>query len=48
MADKLLFSFVGECHNGESKGVRMADLFQREDGSVYIKCRSCGHITKLA
>ncbi len=47
MADKLLFAFVGECHNGPAHGIRMADLFQKKNGSVYIKCRKCKHVTKL-
>jgi len=49
MSDKLLFSLVGECHNGESKGVRMLDLFEKEGAnSFYFKCRNCEHTINIS
>ena len=45
--DELVFSLVGECHNGPARGVRMLDLFERPDGTHYFKCRNCKGVIEL-
>lgn len=46
--DELMFSLVGECHNGPSRGVRMLDLFKRPDGSYYFQCRNCKEVIEIS